>query len=259
MAKRKARGAVPQVRKPRVAIAYVSPGTESSYFSYSYTRAMAYERETWGATPHLIQQRCASGQLVEARNEVIRFFLDETEPEWLLCVDSDMGFAHDLIERLLAVADKDARPVVGALCFGLKKHGTDHDLQSVTLRCFPTLYTYEERETEVGFAAMTDYPRNQLVQVAATGAACFVVHRTVLEKMRTEFGDAWFDLVVHPRKTKPFGEDLSFFTRCAGIGVPVYVHTGVQTSHDKGGVCLTEATWDEQQFLAANYPAYVKK
>ena len=44
-------------------------------------------------------------------------------------------------------------------------------------------------------------------------------------------------------RTRPgagFSEDLSFFVRVAGVDTPTFVHTGIQTAHDKGGIHLHE-------------------
>src|SRR4051812_8830131 len=93
---------------------------------------------------------------------------------------------------------------------------------------------------------MTDYPADELVEVSATGAACFIVHRDVLAKIRANYGDRWFDRVEHPKGAR-FSEDLSFFVRVAGVDAPIYVHTGIPTSHDKGGVFLRETEFRRQQ------------
>lgn len=208
---------------------------------------MLVELGDHGAPLGIIKQRCASGQLVEARNEVVGFFLS-TDCEWLWCVDSDMGWEPDTHLKLLAAADPVERPVVGALCFGLKKQDDDDAIQAPVLRCFPTLYQFREQDDAVGFQVMTDYPRNRVVQVSASGAACFVVHRSVLEAIRDKYGPVWFDKITHPKGTT-FSEDLSFFVRVAGVDRPVFVHTGAPTSHDKGGAVLTEARWDEQEII----------
>lgn len=240
----------------RAAVAYVHPGEVSAAFAYCMMRSLVSEIGSYGAPPAVIAQRCASGQLVEARNEVVDYFL-KTDVEWLWCVDADMGFPHDTLTRLLAHADPTERPVVGALCFGLKKQGADDpDTQAVTLRAFPTLYVWQETDDDAGFQVVTDYPRDALVQVAGTGAACFVVHRSVLERMRDKFGACWFDRASHP-KGRTFGEDLSFFVRVAACDIPVFVDTSLRTSHDKGGVFLTEQVWDDQQSLLVGVPGDV--
>jgi hypothetical protein len=67
--------------------------------------------------------------------------------------------------------------------------------------------------------------------------------------MRDEFGDHWWTQIQHPVKNEPFGEDTSFYLRAAKVGYPLIVHTGVRTSHDKGGVFLTERLYDEQRVI----------
>lgn len=252
-------------------ISYVHSGKVSQSFSFCITRMMVHEigrslhagYETllagdstelpMPAVPSLLAQRCGSGGLVDARNEVVAAFLDHHDADWLFCVDDDMGFAADTLESLIASADPAERPVVGALCFGLKRAG-DHneELQSNGFQQFPTVYLWREDAKAAGFQVVKDYPRNAMVECDASGAACFVAHRSVLEAMRAEYGDHWFDQLVHP--TPPpngtkFGEDLSFFVRVHGCGFPVFVNTAIKTSHDKGGVFLTEETWDAQQSL----------
>jgi hypothetical protein len=232
--------------EPAVTVAYLHPGTLSAAFGYSTIRAMVYETCRTGRPPALIAQRCASGQLVEARNEAVSYFL-ATASEWLWCVDSDMGFDAATLELLLDSADPTERPIVGALCFGLKKADYDDATQAVTFRQFPTVYVWREKPDEVGFQVVTDYPRDTLAQVSATGAACFLAHRSVLERMRDKYGAEWFTPVTHPTGPTTFSEDLSFFIRAAAVDAPVYVNTRIRTSHDKGGVFLTEESWDLQQ------------
>lgn len=206
-----------------------------------------------GVAPMVLAQKVGSGRIVEGRNDIVRDFL-ASDSEWLWFVDADMGFAPDTLAGLLASADPNERPIVGALCFGLKKGApADWDLQADFYRMFPTVYVWQERDDEVGFQVVADYPRDRLVQVSATGAACVLAHRSVLEKIRDRYGECWFDLVRHPKgncgRGTEFGEDLSFFVRVAGVDVPVFVNTAIKTSHDKGGIFLTETTWDDQQRL----------
>jgi hypothetical protein len=52
------------------------------------------------------------------------------------------------------------------------------------------------------------------------------------------------DADPHPIRNEPFGEDTSFFIRASELQIPLHVHTGVRTSHDKGGIFLTEQTYE---------------
>ena len=42
----------------------------------------------------------STGGIVEARNAAVKKFLDERESEWLLWLDTDMGFPPDVIDAL---------------------------------------------------------------------------------------------------------------------------------------------------------------
>lgn len=218
-----------------VQIAYLHPHTVSHSWHESMMRLVAHDAAHHGrvlntAGPYMI--RCDSGGLVESRNLAVQRFLDETEHEWLWFIDTDMGFEPNTVDRLLDAADPVERPVVGALCFGLRENAYD-GMGGRRAIPVPTLYTWARTpKGEFGFTNRWAYPPNTLVQVAGTGAACLLIHRTALEKIRGEHGDMWFDQVRYG-DGRPVSEDLSFCYRLNGVGVPVFVHTGVKTTHHK--------------------------
>jgi hypothetical protein len=76
------------------------------------------------------------------------------------------------------------------------------------------------------------YPINALTQCAATGAACILIHRSVLENIRDEHGPVWFNRIAGA-DGKLLGEDVSFCVRAGAMDVPVHIHTGVRTTHLK--------------------------
>jgi hypothetical protein len=83
-----------------------------------------------------------------------------------------------------------------------------------------------------------------------------LIHRGVLAAVRDEYGDHWFDLIELPKGrtgTTTFGEDMSFCLRLAALGIPMHVHTGVKTTHDKGGAFLDEEFYDLQQAALAGH------
>lgn len=239
---------------PKVAVAYLHPGQVSASFSMSLLKLTLHQTFVDGVPPFVMAQRCASGSIVAGRNDVVRDFLDKTAADWLLFVDSDMGFAPDTLERLRRAADKYTRPVVGALCFGMRREAQDPDTLAERFRTFPTVYVWREYPDRVGFEVVTDYPRGERVLVSATGAACVLMHRRVLDKIRERDGDNWFSQITHPVGPTTFSEDMSFCIRVAAADAPVYVDTSVKTCHDKGGVFLDEVAWDRQQTLDSPNP-----
>lgn len=183
--------------------------------------------------------------IASARNNITRAFLDETDAEWLFMVDADMGFEPDTVNRLIASAEAGGFEVMGALAFALKRRLLNPNPLNVELtRLCPTLYTFVELENETGFAPIFDYPRDQVVPVGGTGAACLVMHRAMLTRIRAVYGDRWFEPITHPTgdrgKPRSFSEDFSFCVRAAAVGAAIGVDTSVKTGHAKGGLFLTE-------------------
>jgi GT2 family glycosyltransferase len=180
--------------------------------------------------------------LCERRNEAAKALLDSSA-EWLLFVDSDMGWAPDAIDRLVEAADPVERPIMGGLCFGLQQRDPD-GMGGFDMKPFPTIFDFDGQEFKIRW----DYQRDSVVRVDATGCAFLLIHRDVLAKMRSECGDTWFDRARLGDEL--LGEDLSFCARVGELGFPVHVHTGVRTSHYKS-LWLTEAHYIAARLAAA--------
>lgn len=239
---------------PAVAVGYIHPGEVSAVFHISLLKLMLHETGRTGVPPFVLANRCASGRIIEGRNEITRDFLDRTRAEWLWFIDADMGFAPDILERLLRSADRHERPVMGGLCFGLRRESTDPETHAERFRTFPTIYVWREFDDRVGFQVVVDYERDEVQLVSATGAACILIHRDVLEAIREQHGDEWFSAITHPKGPTTFSEDMSFCIRVAAADKPIHVDTGARTCHDKGGVFCDEHVWDRQQTLDAPKP-----
>lgn len=183
--------------------------------------------------PKVLNIRCATGRLVPSRNFGTKLFLDKTPHEWLLWVDTDMGFHADAVERLMEVADPEAKPVVGALCFAPMIVAYD-GMGGYHTQYQPTMYLlgHQIDTGRATFATVPDYPQDTMVQVAGTGAAFLLMHRGILERIREKWGDCWWDQIVADDGDL-VGEDLSFCARVNDVGGSIWVHTAVKTSHHK--------------------------
>lgn len=214
---------------PDVLVAIPNAGQLSASCADSLLRA--------GLTPLLLPASVNS--LSERRNEAVRTLLDSSS-QWLLFVDSDMGFGSDAVTRLLAAADPTERPVMGGLCFGLQQRDPD-GMGGYVMKPFPTLFDFDGSSFNIRW----DYQRDTVTRVDATGAAFLAIHRDVLAK----FDDGtWFDRARLGDEL--LGEDISFCARAGEMGVPIHVHTGVHTSHFKS-LWLTEAHYLSARVAAA--------
>lgn len=238
------------VRRPvGVVLAWLHPGTVRGEFMDSVMGLLLHDavngRHVIGPTGGFMALR-SGPRVAEARSQIVDAFLGHdayAAADWLLMLDSDMTFGGDLVERLLAVAHRDERPIVGGLCFA----------GAVGRGIWPTLYVATNTEGEMD--RIVDYPRDALVKVDATGAACLLVHRSVFTKMRQVYGRKadgsnnpypWFQEGVTNSTGGCYGEDIVFCLRAGTVGCPTHVHTGIRIGHVKD-VELTEALFDEHR------------
>lgn len=227
-------------------------GMNSTSFTDSMLRTVMFDANNAG---HLIAGGgplllpASPNTLPDMRNQACALLLDETEAEWLWFVDSDMGFHETALYELLAAADPAERPVVGALCFGMKQAEPDGIGGWVT-HPFPTVYDWTENEAgKWGFSLRYGYAIDTVTRAAATGAACLLIHRSVLQRLREQHGDTWFDRAVMEPGEGLMGEDIAFCARLGRSGIPIYVHTGVKTTHLKA-VWVGEDYYLAQRALA---------
>jgi len=213
----------------------------SNEVAYSWHRSMvqlvAFDARTHRRLGKDLQRvhalRYGTGGLIEARNQAVYDFLAEyPEAQWLFWLDTDMGFQPDALEMLLAAADPIERPIVGALCFSQQEIESD-GMGGRRTQPTPVIYDWITVEGQSGYAVRWDYPRDTVLQTHATGSACVLIHRSVLERIREKFGPVWYDRIPNPSTAQLFSEDLSFCVRAGALDIPVFVDTRVKTTHLK--------------------------
>lgn len=197
-----------------------------SHSWYESQQAVLLHELGRGNEVYLRSQRGVNGVLGESRNLVVEKFLS-TEAEYLFWSDTDMGYAPDTIERLLA----HETGVVGGLYFGQTSHVPD-GMGGYRLATFPLIFLLEDK----AFLPAFDYPRNQVVQCDGTGSGIILIHRSVFEAID---GD-WYS----PYPTSPkCSEDLAFCLRLKALEIPLYIDTSVKATHHKD-VWLSEELYD---------------
>ena len=233
-----------------VVVAYLHREDLAATFHECILRLTAYD----AAGPRMIAGRLAvqgvASRIGDNRNDIAALFLDRSDADWLWFVDSDMAFSPQIVERLVSVADPVERPVVGGLCFAQRGLGQHPEFGTPVSEVYPTIFMWDPEDRI--YMAVPTYPADQLVRCAGTGAACLLIHRSALEKIRAKEGDNWFTPVPwvgEDRITKfTFSEDMSFCGRLSQHGVPLHVHTGIRTQHAKT-VHLDEDMWLRQEGL----------
>jgi hypothetical protein len=236
-----------------VTMAFVHQNRDSHSWHHSMMELIGFDAAHKGRLMRggYVSMRGGTDGLSEARNKgVMEFLADETlrHVPWLLWVDTDMGFAPDSLDRLMAVADPDQRPIVGGLCF--MQMETDPDgVGGFNTRAAPTVYDWIHSGDEQGFGVRWDYPVNTLLRCDGTGSAFVLIHRRVLELMSDKLGPVWYDRVPNPTTKKVIGEDLSFCLRARSLGIPVHIHTAVRTTHHKEVWLGEDRYWQERAMI----------
>jgi GT2 family glycosyltransferase len=183
----------------------------------------------------------------QARNELTRAALDESDATHLLWIDDDMVYPPDALYRML---DHDV-PFVGGLCFDRR-----HPYKPVIARYFDPSWGFDPHT----FGWLFDYPNDALIEVDATGGAFLLVKREVFEAIRTHEVEEQMRALPGNERTeetrdrlrneyrgwwKPLpwqgaSEDLSFCWRAQREGFKLHVDTGLKIGH-VGEVIVDEA------------------
>ena len=106
---------MPHGRTPpdHAAVGYVHGATVTAGFLAS---VLGMLRKPGGTRVDVVLAAPSGPNISEARNLLVRRFLDECRAPWLWMLDTDMVFAADALDRLVAAADPVSRPLLGALC-----------------------------------------------------------------------------------------------------------------------------------------------
>jgi len=238
----------------KVVVGYLHPGTVHAAFMESVLDLLVYDtafhQRIVNGGGRLATQ--AGANLSGPRNGLVKRFLEYGKADWLWMVDSDMTFRPDTVERLLEHADPETAPIVGGLCFGFDDKG---EIQ-------PTLFGLMGDESSPQVIRYHEWPPESMFQVAATGAACLLIHKSVFERMRDieiptrggrrGFNDAfpWFQELEHDGQ--PVSEDIAFCWRAGLAGIPLFVNTAVQLGHIKDRELTMDAYLAQRGALAAS-------
>jgi len=208
----------------RVCIGMVNNGTIDALLAMDLIHVA---REKNGHFDHMVQVGNV-GLTTRSRNVVVKTFLDTTDADWLLMIDSDERLSLDAWHKLIDAAHDKDRPIVSGLVFAAFFDGQD------ALRPVPTIY---RMDPEKGLEAIDAYPIDEIIEVDAVGTGCLLIHRSVLLEMQKQAtahqGQNWAWFVEGAIDGTYFGEDLLFSKRLKSMGYKIHAHTGAILPHHK--------------------------
>lgn len=244
VASRKVGARVDPLGETSLAVGYCTPGHVDAEFLRSMLDFAHFDAENYG---HYIKRGMfihneTGPRLASARNAIVRMMVEDSDCEYLLMVDTDMGFRGPDVYRLLDVMRTERAKgvkvgMVGGLCFG-GGHST---------AMFPTIYGYKDEADakEHTLTRFPFYPVDELLEVHGTGAAFTLMHRDMLEDLAAHFPEPfpWYAETVKAGTAAEYGEDIVLCIRAVALGWKLLVDTSVKIDHYK------RAKLNEEQFM----------
>jgi len=171
--------------------------------------------------------RSQGNQIARQREIVINYWADENKADWLLWVDSDVVITPETFLKLWNQKDKDTRPIMTGVYF------TSDTPEEPMMVPMPTVFNFVDNK-DGGFvlSRVHPLPRNKLIQVGAAGMGFVLMHKSVVEKIRTQLPDTQFFMEMG-KGAKFIGEDIYFFALCEKAGIPLWCDTSATVPHMK--------------------------
>lgn len=161
-----------------------------------------------------------AGSLVYHSREKLLVSAMDHNADFIFFIDSDMKFEPDTLLRLMEDAVENDLDMVSGLCFR---------------RSFPTSPTMakameydfnaETKESKINVPNYTDYPKDQLFEVACSGLACTLIRMDAICE------------VIKNEKMSPFqplfglSEDYSFCIRMKAAKKKMWVDSRIKIGH----------------------------
>lgn len=217
----------------KIATGWIDPEFVSGFFAQSMA-AQLRDMEYFGCAGKVL--RYTASQPIDARNEIVRQFLEETDDEWLWMVDADMLFDKGHVMKLWEVASEYDVKMVSGLAF-IDKEKPE-----------PSAFYWKKGENIL--VRVKNYIPEQPTVVAATGLASLLVHRDVFESMEAPRHPErrWFDFEtereVGINGDGVVGIDVGFCLRAAQAGHVLMLNPVAYTQHLEDRLVNYE-TWKE--------------
>jgi hypothetical protein len=210
--------------RDKVAIGWLDPGVVDGMFALSIASIYANRLQRIDG---LLRVE-AGGLLSRGRNELVCQFLEHTDAQWLLMIDSDEQLSLEGFDRLLDAVHDVERPIVAGLYFGAWPGEYYPTAVPLIFKSVPDTTT---------FLPIMDYPSNKVIPVDSAGTGCLIIHRSVFEKFQADAtshqGSRWCWFQDMPVNGDWFSEDHFFCARAKELGYQIHAHTGVVLPHRK--------------------------
>lgn len=220
---------------PTFSVANINPGLVRAEFMMSIIDL--FQRQHTGVDSRVqfeqFYSHFAGPYLDTERNRCVAWFFANTQSDYLVFIDSDIGVAAKDVFDLVSIAADSPRGIYSGV-YGNQFPGVDH-ARPVAYNQLGPNQTVESLEWKVCLDLADD---NGIAPVDAVGAGFLCIPRKCLEAIGSKFESAtpWFAEVAIGESydaSTHFGEDLTFCLRAAHVGWPTYLVTTLHAVHYK--------------------------
>lgn len=179
-----------------------------------------------GGLPIASAMRVQGNQIGRQRQVALEYWMNKTDFEWILWIDSDIHITAEVIHKLWANVDKNERPVVSGTYFISKEN------EQSLMAPYPAAFNWVDGDP-YKISYLHPLPAgDNLIKVDSAGFGLLLMHRNVVEKMLQVHGNIPFFNETGVGE-QFVSEDINFFRLMGKAGIPLYVHTGALVKHIK--------------------------
>jgi GT2 family glycosyltransferase len=207
-------------KEDSIAIGWCDNGLTEGMFSHGLAETALHGRMSEMNITHIL--RVGGNQLPRQRQDLFNVWADTAKTDWLLWVDSDIVLNLEILTKLLIAADEKNRPVVSGIYF-IDRSGT---FKTPT----PTIF-YDKGEYDI--QPIHPLPHDKIIKVDICGMGLMLMHKSVIEKLRTTINEQSFFNEVGKSNGSFIGEDVTFCRNLKKANVEIFATTSAIATHIK--------------------------
>lgn len=228
-------------------VANINPGEVRAEFMLSMMQLIEKERALGladdGETPRVrfdqFYAQHSGPYLDDSRNRCVQWFYNNTQSDYLMFIDSDIGFdANQVFDLIYAAAEHGISILTGVYYnqFGQNLRALVYEWGDPRETGLNMNFLDDDAQDLVPLAEITLaglYPQDKPHPVDACGAGFFAVHRKVFEDLSARYAVPQQFFAELTLGGIHMGEDLTFCLRAKAEGHTTYVLPSIDVTHYK--------------------------
>ena len=168
--------------------------------------------------------RVHGNQIGKQRQILFDNWIDTTDIDWLLWVDSDIALSMEIVKKLWDIADSVTKPIVSGIYFISKS--SENEL----MQPFPAIFNDVDQHT---IQYIHPLPKDKIIKIDSAGMGLVLMHRSIALILRKKFPNQSVFAEQNGIGKDFVSEDIAFFRKVKEAEIPVYAHTGALAKHIK--------------------------